>query len=103
MYSFFYYTPVVNYGTEVDNAATVDYHIGVDDGVWKDDSAWFDGRGWRNVGCWVYKRDELSTTLLDPVYPLHPECVVAKGGDELYIIREIICERGKWMLLIFVI
>ena len=89
MYSFFQYTPVVNYCSEIDNAATVDYHIRVDDGVWEDDSAWFDGRGWRNVGCWVYKRDELSTTLLDPVYPLQPEGVISEGWDERGIIRDI--------------
>ena len=82
MYSFFQYTTVVNYGSEIDYAATVDYHIRVDDGVWKDDSTWIDGGGWRNIGCWMNQRDELSTMLLNPVYPFQPEGIVTEGGDE---------------------
>ena len=82
MYSFFYYTPVVNYGCEVDYAATIDYHISVYDGMWEDDSAWLDSCGWRDIGCWMNQRGELSTILFYPIYPLHPKSIVAESRDE---------------------
>lgn len=80
--SFFQYTPVVNYGSKVNDTATVDCHIRVDDGVWMDDSAWLDSCGWRDIGSWMNKCGKLSTALLYPVYPFHPESIVAKGRDE---------------------
>ena len=36
MYSFFQYTPVVNYGSKVDYTPFTHNNIRVDDGVWKD-------------------------------------------------------------------
>lgn len=82
MYSFFQYTPVVNYGAEVDNTALSNHNICVDDGAWKKDGAWIDGGSWRDIGCGVNKCGELSTSLLYPVYPLHPESIVAEDRDE---------------------
>lgn len=97
MYSFFQYTPVVNYGSEVDNAATVDYHIGADDGMRKDYGTMRYSGSWRNVGCGVNQCGELSTALLNPVYPLHPEGIVAEGGDEKGCWVDVGLECGKRM------
>ena len=82
MYSFFQYTPVVNYGSKVDNAATIDYHIRVDDGVWEDYGTMRYSGGWRNISCGMDKYCELSTTLLYPVNPFQPESIVSEGWDE---------------------
>lgn len=83
MYSIFQYTPVVNYGSEVDDTAFTYHNICVDGGVWKDYSTWFDGGSWRNVGSWMDKCGELSTSPLSPVYPLHPESIVAESRDDI--------------------
>lgn len=70
MYSFFYYTPVVNYGTEVNDAATIDYYICVYDGVWQYNGTWVDGGSWAYIGSWVDQGGKIATALLYPVYPL---------------------------------
>lgn len=82
MNSFFRYTLAVNNGSKVDNAALTHYNIGIDDDIWKDDGAWIDDDSWRNIGCWMDKCGKLSTILFYPIYPLHPEPIVAKSGDE---------------------
>ena len=84
MYSFFQYTPVVNYGSKVDYAAFTYHNIRIDDGMWKDDRTWIDGGRWRNICCGMDKCGKLPTILLNPVYPLHTEGIITKGRDELY-------------------
>lgn len=82
MYFFFQYTPVVNYGTKVDNASFTHNNIGIDDSVWKNDSSRIDGGRWRNVSGWMNKRCKLSANLINPDYPLYPKGIIAKCRDE---------------------
>ena len=64
MYSFFQYTPVVNYGSEVEDATMVDYHIGVDDGVWKDYCTMRYSCCWRNISSGMVKCGEFIVSFL---------------------------------------
>lgn len=82
MYSFFQYTPVVNYGSEVDDAATVDYHIGVYDGVWEDYLSWVDCCFLTDVSSWVDDGGEFGVRGLEFINPRKSKFVVSKGRDK---------------------
>lgn len=82
MYSFFQYTPVVNYGSEIDYAALPHNNIRIDDRVWEDDGSLIDDGGWRNIGCGMDKCGKLSASFLYTVYPLQPETIITESRDE---------------------
>ncbi len=60
MHTFFYYAAMVNYGTEIYDATTIDNHIRIDDSVWEYNGTLFDCCFGAHIGCWMNERSELG-------------------------------------------
>lgn len=80
MYSFFYYTSMVNYGSKVDNAALFYSHTCVDNCLGQYNRAMFYGSFRANICSVVYNSRYYASSRFNFFYPLKPPIVVTKSG-----------------------